>query len=116
MGLLNGEEKTRMIFIGSPALTDGFRLVGFETLTDPDVQKVDALISELLATRQNAFLVVEQTPNQVDSPLLQQVRKEGGRIVLAEVPTLQDPSCIYCDLDRQIDKLMGNSPLTGSTP
>ena len=105
-----------MIFIGSPALTDGFRLIGFETLTDPDVQNIDALISDLLATRQNAFLVVEQSPILGQSQLLQQVRKEGGRIVLAEVPTLRDPSCLYCDLDKQIDKLMGITPPAGSMP
>jgi len=105
--------KNRLIFIGGPALTDGFRLIGFETLTNPDVDQIDQLISNLLEDRQNAFIVLEQSNNQAGSKMLQQVHNEGGRIVVSEVPSLQDPSCLHCELDRQIEKLMGGGHLTG---
>jgi hypothetical protein len=100
-----------MIFIGSLALSDGFRLIGFETLTDPDVNRLDHLIGELLEQRANAFLVIEQSVNELGSKMLEQVRREGGRIVLSEVPSLRDPSCLHCNLDRQIEKLMGSGSL-----
>jgi hypothetical protein len=105
-----------MIFIGSLALSDGFRLIGFETLTDPDVNRLDRLIGELLEQRANAFLVIEQAVNDLGSKMLEQVRREGGRIVLSEVPSLRDPSCLHCELDRQIEKLMGGNPLLGDKP
>lgn len=100
---------TRMIFLGGPLLTDGFRLIGFETLTDPSVAQTDELISGLLHRNENAFLVIEQTESLAASRMLQQVRNEGGRIVITDVPTLQDPSCLHCELDKQIEKLMGGS-------
>ena len=107
---------TRMIFIGSLALSDGFRLIGFETLTDPQVDQLDQLISELLEQRANAFLVIEQSVSGLGSKMLEQVRREGGRIVLSEVPSLRDPSCLHCDLDRQIAKLMGAGSLEETHP
>ena len=107
---------TRMIFIGSLALSDGFRLIGFETLTDPAVSQLDQLISELLEQRANAFLVIEQSVSGLGSKMLQQIRREGGRIVLSEVPSLRDPSCLHCDLDRQIEKLMGGTSLQETKP
>ena len=107
---------TRMIFIGSLALSDGFRLIGFETLTDPAVSQLDQLISELLEQRVNAFLVIEQTVTDLGSRMLELVRREGGRIVLSEVPSLRDPSCLHCELDRQIEKLMGSGSLQETNP
>ena len=100
-------KQTRLIFIGGPALTDGFRLIGFETLTNPDVDQVDELIRSLLETRQNTFMVIEKTQDLSASQLLREIRQEGGRIVISEVPSLQDPSCFDCELDRQIEKLTG---------
>jgi vacuolar-type H+-ATPase subunit F/Vma7 len=102
-------KKTRMIFIGSAALTDGFRLIGFETLVSPGLAEIDSLIVGLLERRENAFLVVEQREEYGSSRMLQQVRSEGGRIVLSEVPSLHDPSCFHCELDKQIERLMGGS-------
>ena len=97
----------RNIFIGGPALTDGFRLIGFETLTDPDIQQLDRLLAELQRERQRAFLIIEQSVNRMGSKLLEQVRSEGGRIVLSEVPSLQDPENFQGELDAQLKRLTG---------
>ncbi|MCU7816166.1 MAG: ATPase [Candidatus Thiodiazotropha sp. (ex Lucinoma kastoroae)] len=97
----------RKIFVGSHALTDGFRLIGFETLTEPDAGKLDKLLSVLLKEKQRALLIIEQSINQVGSKLLEQIRSEGGRIVLSEVPSLHDPDNIQSDLDGQLRKLTG---------
>ncbi len=115
MDQVASDNQTRLIFIGGPALTDGFRLVGFETLTDPAISQVDQLINALLENRQHAFIVVEQSPEVMQSKMLQQVHSEGGRIVISEVPSLQDPTCFHCELDKQIEKLMGSSQGTGGT-
>jgi vacuolar-type H+-ATPase subunit F/Vma7 len=99
--------RVRNIFIGSAALSDGFRLIGFETLTDPDREKIDRLLDELQRERQRAFLIIEQTVNQIGSKLLDQIRREGGRIVLSEVPPLHDPHDFHSELDAQLKKLTG---------
>lgn len=97
----------RNIFIGGPALTDGFRLIGFETLTDPDVRQLDQLLGELQRERQRALLIIEQSISRLGSKLLDQVRSEGGRIVLSEVPSLHDPDTFQSELDAQLKKLTG---------
>ena len=97
----------RKIFIGSHALTDGFRLIGFETFTEPDAGKLDELLSVLLKEKQRALLIIEQSINHVGSKLLEQIRSEGGHIVLSEVPSLHDPDNFQSDLDGQLRKLTG---------
>lgn len=100
-------QPVRNIFIGGPALTDGFRLIGFETLTDPGLQQLDQLLDELQRERQRALLIIEQSINQVGSKLLDQIRSEGGRIVLSEVPSLHDPDNFQSELETQLKKLTG---------
>ena len=97
----------RNIFVGSAALTDGFRLIGFETLTDPNLQQLELLLTDLQRNRQRALLIIEQSINRMGSKLLDQVRSEGGRIVLSEVPSLRDPDNFQGDLDAQLKKLTG---------
>jgi vacuolar-type H+-ATPase subunit F/Vma7 len=102
-----GTHPVRNIFIGSAALTDGFRLIGFETLTDPDLQQLDQLLTDLQRNRERALLIIEHSINQMDSKMLEQVRNEGGRIVLSEVPSLHDPNNFQGDLEAQLKKLTG---------
>ncbi|MES9993896.1 MAG: V-type ATP synthase subunit F [Candidatus Thiodiazotropha sp.] len=97
----------RNIFVGSNALTDGFRLIGFETVTDPDAATLDELLSQLLQERERALLIIEQSVNRIGSKLLDQIRIEGGRIVLSEVPSLHNPDEFHSDLDGQLKKLTG---------
>ncbi|MEW8507005.1 MAG: V-type ATP synthase subunit F [Candidatus Thiodiazotropha sp.] len=97
----------RNIFVGSHALTDGFRLIGFETLTDPDTATLDELLSRLLQDRERALLIIEQSVNRLGSKLLDQIRIEGGHIVLSEVPSLHNPEEFHSELDEQLKKLTG---------
>jgi vacuolar-type H+-ATPase subunit F/Vma7 len=99
--------KVRNIFVGGHALTDGFRLIGFETLTEPDTAQLDELLSNLLQEKQRALLIIEQSVNRLDSKLLQQIRSEGGRIVLSEVPSLHTPENFQSDLDETLKQLTG---------
>ena len=95
------------IFVGSHALSDGFRLIGFETLTDPTTAELDQLLSSLLQQKQRALLIIEQSVNRLDSKLLQQIRNEGGRIILSEIPSLHDPDHFQSDLDETLKQLTG---------
>jgi vacuolar-type H+-ATPase subunit F/Vma7 len=99
--------QVRNIFVGGHALADGFRLIGFETLTDPDQQGLDRLLGELQREKQRALLIIEHSVSQSGSKLLDQIRSEGGRIVLSEIPSLYDPDNFQSDLDEQLKKLTG---------
>ena len=103
----SGNPKIRQIFIGGHALTDGFRLIGFETLTDPDLRQLEELLAELQQERQRTLLIIEQSVNQIGSKRLDQIRREGGRIVLSEVPSLHDPEDFHSELDAQLKRLTG---------
>lgn len=102
---------TRMIFMGEAALTDGFRLIGFETLIDPDDNTIDALLGEILASRGQAFVVIDQSLRDSKAKLLEQVRREGGRIVLTEVPSLANPQHFDSHLHSQLSALLGEQTL-----
>jgi vacuolar-type H+-ATPase subunit F/Vma7 len=99
--------QVRNIFVGGHALADGFRLIGFETLTDPDQHGLDRLLAELQREKQRALLIIEHSVSQSGSKLLDQIRSEGGRIVVSEIPSLYDPDNFQSDLDEQLKKLTG---------
>ncbi|MET0090424.1 MAG: V-type ATP synthase subunit F [Candidatus Thiodiazotropha sp.] len=97
----------RNIFVGGHALTDGFRLIGFETLTDPDAERLDKLLVSLMREKQRALLIIEQSVSRIDSKLLRQIRDEGGYIVLTEVPSLHSPEDFQSELDETLKQLTG---------
>ncbi|MBV2121895.1 MAG: V-type ATP synthase subunit F [Candidatus Thiodiazotropha taylori] len=103
----SSSHSVRNIFVGSHTLGDGFRLIGFETLTEPDTATLDELLSGLLQQKQRALLIIEQSVNRLESKLLQQIRNEGGRIVLSEVPSLHDSDNFQSELDETLKQLTG---------
>lgn len=102
---------TRMVFLGHSALAEGFALIGFETRPNAGVEELDSLLQELLTERHNAFLIIEQYLAQADSRLLPLVYVEGGRIVVAEVPSLAHPEAMHIDIDDQVQALLGGQSL-----
>ena len=57
---------TRMLFLGDAALTDGFRLIGFETWADPNIEQLDQLLGELL----DEFRALNPQMNQQRQPTI----------------------------------------------
>ncbi|MCW8907390.1 MAG: ATPase [Sedimenticola sp.] len=106
---LQEETPTRMLFMGEAALTEGFRLIGFETWADATRQELDELLQGLLKKRQKAFIVLGQALAGCDSALLQQVRAEGGRIIVTQVPSLADPDNFQCEIDDRLQILLGGA-------
>lgn len=107
--------RTRMLFLGDAALGEGFRLIGFEVHPDPDQAELERVLGELLASGDNAYVVVDQQLGERHCPILERIRAEGGRIVISGVPPLNDPSCFHCAIDQRIDRLLGDSNLAGDT-
>jgi vacuolar-type H+-ATPase subunit F/Vma7 len=104
-------EDTRLIFMGEAALTEGFRLIGFETWPDASERELDQVLGDLLKSRARAFLVLDDSLSQCCSVRLRQVRSEGGRIVVTEVPRLREPQEFRGAIDAQVRTLLGGQDL-----
>ena len=106
---------TRMLFLGASALGEGFRLIGFEVLSNPSREQLEKLLGELVDAQKNAFVVIDQGVAEKHYSMLERVRSEGGRIVITSVPPLHDPECFHCALDDRIGTLLGSQMAGGES-
>jgi len=96
-----------MIAMGSLALVRGFRLIGFETMADPDTKDVRQLIEQLQLNQQRAFLVVEQYLADKTRQILKPVQQEGGDILMVELPSIHEPDKLNSQLTEKIRQKLG---------
>ncbi|MBU0498941.1 MAG: ATPase [Gammaproteobacteria bacterium] len=102
------ESSTRLCFLGSAALANGFRLAGFEVYPGAGVDTLERLLRELREQRAHAFVILDQALAEADCKELREIRAEGGRILLTQVPPLNRPDDLRSGLDDPIELLMGN--------
>jgi len=100
-------EKTRQLFFGDANLATGFRLAGFEVFADAGITQLEQMLTQLRAARTSAFVVIDQHLAESDSRLLEEVRREGGRILLTQVPPLTHPEQMKSSVDDHIQQLLG---------
>ena len=100
-------EKTRQIFVGNANLATGFRLAGFEVHANAGIDELEELLGRLQAARAHAFVVIDQGLAETDSRMLQEIRREGGRILLTQVPPLTHPEQMKSSVDDHIQLLLG---------
>ncbi len=81
--------KARLIAMGDEALVQGFALIGFETWPDADAGQLDELLGELMQMREQALVLLQSRLMRSGMPNLQRVLDEGGRVVIAEIPSLE---------------------------
>ena len=103
------DRPSRLLFLGEDSLCDGFRLIGFETLSNPSEPQVEALLAHLIREREQAFVIVDQRLMQANIPSLRHIRREGGRILLIAVPPLQSPDVLASEVAERVQALFGNS-------
>ena len=103
------DRTTRMLFLGDDSLADGFRLIGFETFPNPQPAEAEKLFRELIRNGDRAFAIVDDHLMQADIPSLQQVRSEGGRIVVASVPRLKEAPHLASDVAERLNAMFGNA-------
>jgi vacuolar-type H+-ATPase subunit F/Vma7 len=108
---------TRLLFMGSHSLADGFRLIGFETVVDPEPAQVNRILRDLSRGRESAFVVVDDAIMDWDVPMLSQLRREGGRIIVISLPPLNSmPPQLTSDVAARLQRLFGAGSLsTGET-
>ena len=100
-------QQTRQIFLGDASLATGFRLAGFVVFPDADVAQLDELLHQLTTTRAHAFVVIDSSLADANSRQLDEVRHEGGRILLTQVPSLTRPETMNSSVDEHIRQLLG---------
>ena len=103
--------RARLLFFGERALTEGYGLIGFETFPDATVEQLDRVLTELLQTRGTALVLLDQRVAHLGSRMLPRVRKEGGRILVTEVPSLRSPGEYRSEIDNQVSALLGGGSL-----
>jgi vacuolar-type H+-ATPase subunit F/Vma7 len=106
--------RARLLFFGEQALTEGFGLIGFETFPDATAEELDRVLTELVQTRSTALVLLDHRTARLDSRVLPRVRREGGRILVTEVPALRNPDDYHSDIDTQVSLLLGGSRLEDS--
>ena len=96
-----------MLFFGEDLLAAGLRLIGCETYPNPDPQTIDRILRGLRRGRERAFVLVDDAVMSQNIPNLQQVRREGGRIVVIAVPALNAPPQLNSEVARRLAALFG---------
>jgi len=100
--------QTHLYFLGEAALANGFRLAGFQVIADATEEQLDDLLQGMVKKRECAFVILDQTLYNANLPVLQQLRNEGGRILLSQVPPLHNPADIHSPVDSRIAQLLGS--------
>ncbi len=98
----------RMLFFGSAALADGFALIGFETWVDPEIAQMNHQLELINQSRGNAFVLISSELAAQESRILDEIKKESGRILVMEIPSLDDPDGFSVDTDAQVMGMLGN--------
>lgn len=105
-------EQTRQLFFGDANLATGFKLAGFEVFPDAGIEQLEQALEQLQINRIPAFVVIDQQLAESDSHRLEEVRREGGRILLTQVPPLTHAELMKSSVDNHIQQLLGT---TGAT-
>lgn len=97
----------RLIALGSAALMEGFALIGFETFSDPTPEESEKLFEELLHQQQAALVVIEERLAQNPGRYLVLAQKEGGRIIITEIPEIHHSAVYHSRVEDLVQSLLG---------
>lgn len=101
----------RILAIGSQALMDGFALLGIETHTDVSASHLEKLLGDIVRQQERALIYLQQDLIDSDIPLLENLRREGGNVLISEIPSLHEPDNRQAPIDALIRKVIGPSAL-----
>lgn len=100
-----------MIALGSAALTEGFSLIGMETIADATPAMLETLLADLVRHQEKALVFLEHDLARSQGPWLTRVREEGGRVVVAEIPPLHAPEDYHPQVEDLVRAILGASAL-----
>ena len=97
----------RILAIGNRALMDGFALLGIETYADFSLTQMEQLLLELYRGNERALVYLQQDLAQADIPVLTNLRNEGGRVLISEIPDILSADGYQASVDQLIGRVMG---------
>lgn len=104
-------QPTRIIVMGSAALTEGFSLIGIETVANATPQQLENVLAELVKRQEKALLFLEHGLARSGGAWLARVRESGGRIVIVEIPQLHAPGEYHPLVEELVKNVLGPSAL-----
>lgn len=107
----HSQSQTRLIMMGSAALTTGFSLIGFETWPDATYEQLEQVLKELHQRGDTALVFLEPRLAKCDCSILQDIQRQGGRIVVTEIPPLDAPGDYRPQVEDLVISVLGKSAL-----
>lgn len=101
----------RLVVLGSAGLTSGFALIGAEVHPDADAARVEHVLEELARSGDAALVLLETYLAHGQGAWLRQLRNEGGRIVITELPPLPAPQEYAPAVDEVVHAVLGAEAL-----
>ncbi len=101
----------QIIAIGDSALMEGYALLGIQTLSDESAQQINAMLIELERSRERALVFIQQDLMRADIPMVQQLRGQGGSILICEIPKLVADDDYQPEVEKLIARVLGVSVL-----
>ena len=101
----------KIIALGSAALMDGFTLLGIDAHADLEADAINDLLTGLVRNRERALVFIQQDLMTADIPMIQQLRTQGGSILLCEIPSLHTVDNYQPEVERLIGRVLGSSML-----
>lgn len=107
----DNQPQTRLIMMGSPALTAGFSLIGFETWPDATPEQLEQLLIKLQQRQETALIFLDPELANCECSILQDIQKQGGHIVVTEIPALNQPGNYRPQVEDLVISVLGKSAL-----
>jgi vacuolar-type H+-ATPase subunit F/Vma7 len=105
----------RVVALGGVALMQGFALLGAETYEDATEADVERVLADLVRGQDQALVFVENSLVRRSGHYLDRVRREGGRIIVSEIPPLDAPENYRPPVEALVTRVLGPSALEERT-
>ena len=100
-----------IIAIGDRELMDGFALLGIRTCADASAAEINDLLGDLVRRRERALVYIQQDLISEETPIVQQLRLQGGSILICEIPQLRGAAEYRPQVEQLIRRVLGSSML-----
>lgn len=104
----------RILAVGNQELMDGFTLLGIETFINPDKGQLEKLLNDVQISGDRVLIYLQQDLLDFQLPVLDQLRREGGNVLISEVPCLHAPGNRQASIDQLITRTIGAAALEPS--
>lgn len=99
----------RQLAFGNSELMDGFALLGIETYPDISISQIEKILTQLVHNKERALIYIQQDLAQAEMTILDQIRSEGGNILISEIPDILSADGYQAPVDRLIARVLGTS-------